>query len=92
VERLCQGEALSEVQQYFRGSLLRVSQWVTPTFPLTGQDILNAGVPQGPEIKTWLQVLEAWWVEQAFAPDRQACLAQLKKRLEEAQLLLPSTS
>ncbi len=92
VERLCQGEALPEVQQYFQGSLLRVSQWVTPTFPLTGQDILNAGVLQGPEIKTWLQILEAWWVEQAFAPDRQACLAQLEKRLEEAQLSLPSTS
>ncbi|MGL4371272.1 MAG: CCA tRNA nucleotidyltransferase [Alphaproteobacteria bacterium] len=92
VERLCQGEDLSEVQPYFQRSLLRVSQWVTPTFPLTGQDILNAGVPQGPEIKTWLHALEIWWVEQAFAPDRQACLAQLKKRLEEAQLLLPSTS
>lgn len=91
VERLCQGEALQEVQQCFQESLYYVSRWVTPEFPLTGQDILNAGIPKGPEIKKWLQALEAWWVKRAFVPDRQACLDQLKKRLKEAQLLLPST-
>ncbi|MGL5785047.1 MAG: CCA tRNA nucleotidyltransferase [Alphaproteobacteria bacterium] len=83
VERLRKGELLSEVQQYFQISLRYISQWVTPAFPLTGQDILNAGIPQGPEIKKQLQALEAWWVEQDFTPDRQACLIQLKKSLDK---------
>jgi poly(A) polymerase len=79
VDRLSKGDSLSDVQHDFQALLSELSQWKAPAFPLTGQDVLDAGVTKGPEIRAYLQAVEAWWVKQAFSPDRQACLAQLKR-------------
>lgn len=54
--------------------------WVRPRFPLTGADALAAGVPAGPSVGTALRALEAWWMTQDFAPDRAACLTELRRR------------
>lgn len=52
--------------------------WVPPQFPLTGEDIIAAGVQEGPEIGEILEDVEEWWVEQAFRPDREGCLDRLR--------------
>lgn len=52
-----------------------------PVFPLKGADIAALGIPQGPEIGRWLGEIERWWEDEDFAPNRAACLAELKKRL-----------
>jgi poly(A) polymerase len=59
-------------------SLLRLADaWVDPEFPVRGQDLVAAGLPPGPEIGRLLAALRAWWEEEDFRPDREACLARL---------------
>ena len=52
-----------------------------PPFPLSGRDLLDRGIPAGPELGRWLREIEDWWIAQAFRPDRDACLAELERRL-----------
>ncbi len=53
-----------------------------PMFPLKGADVAALGIPQGPEIGRRLGEIEQWWDDEDFAPNRAACLAELKKRVE----------
>jgi poly(A) polymerase len=52
-----------------------------PIFPLKGSDIAALGVPTGPAIGEWLAVIEAWWEQEDYGPNRDACLAELQKRM-----------
>ena len=54
------------------------SSWVPPEFPVAGDDVMAAGVEEGPDVGDILEALEDWWVEQAFRPDRDACLDRLR--------------
>jgi poly(A) polymerase len=54
-----------------------------PVFPLKGADIAALGVPPGPEIGRRLAAIELWWEEADFLPDRDSCLAEVKKRRSE---------
>lgn len=51
--------------------------WERPRFPLTGYEAMEAGVTEGPEVGRLLGLVEAWWLEEDFAPDR----AQLMEKL-----------
>jgi poly(A) polymerase len=52
-----------------------------PIFPLKGSDVVALGVPAGPAVGEWLTAIEAWWEEEDYAPNRDSCLAELKKRV-----------
>ncbi len=52
-----------------------------PPFPLRGRDLRARGVSAGPKLGRLLRDLEDWWIAQAFQPDRNACLAELERRL-----------
>ena len=52
--------------------------WQMPDFPLTGADVIDCGIGQGPEIGEILAEIEEWWVDQAFGPDRDRCLDRLR--------------
>lgn len=54
-------------------------QWMAPTFPLQGNDVLALGVAAGPAVGRHLSDVEEWWVAGSFAADRAACLARLQK-------------
>jgi poly(A) polymerase len=63
-------------------ALLTVAQtWTPPPFPLNGADIKALGISEGPEVGELRRTLEAWWIAQDFAPDRQAALAELRARV-----------
>jgi tRNA nucleotidyltransferase (CCA-adding enzyme) len=36
--------------------------WVVPTFPVTGQDLMARGVPQGPELGIAIEALKERWI------------------------------
>ncbi|MFN0264475.1 CCA tRNA nucleotidyltransferase [Tepidamorphus sp. 3E244] len=52
-------------------------EWVPPKFPLSGKDLMAAGVAAGPQIGQRLAELEETWIASGFSLDRDALLAQL---------------
>lgn len=56
--------------------------WIPPEFPLSGRDVTALGVKSGPDIGRLLAAVEAWWIAEDFVPDRDACLAQLRLKLD----------
>lgn len=58
--------------------------WSPPKFPLGGAEVMAAGVPRGPAVGAALRALEAWWVDQDFAPDRAALLDKLHALAQDA--------
>lgn len=57
-----------------------------PVFPLSGRDLMAAGVERGPAVGRTLRALESWWTGRDFAPDRAACLEALEARLAGAEV------
>ena len=53
--------------------------WVRPVLPVTGADAAAAGIAPGPAMGAALRGVEAWWIEEDFAPDREAALAKLRE-------------
>jgi poly(A) polymerase len=51
--------------------------WRRPTLPLTGDDVLAAGVPAGPRVGAILREVEAWWVDNDFTADKRAVAERL---------------
>lgn len=58
-----------------------VRDWPRPELPVKGRDASALGVPKGPEIGRLLKELEDWWIAGDFAADREACMAELKRRI-----------
>jgi len=59
--------------------LLEMAQsWQRPRFPLTGRDVMAAGVPEGPEVGRILAQVEDWWIGGDFSADENACRERLK--------------
>lgn len=52
--------------------------WQAPTFPITGKDLAEAGVPAGPGMGRALKALEALWVRSGFSTEKPQLLAALK--------------
>jgi poly(A) polymerase len=59
-------------------NLLDVTKdWEKPAFPLSGRDILAAGVPEGPRVGAIYSKLEEIWFEGDFMEDRPSLLQRL---------------
>ena len=54
--------------------------WQRPRFALTGRDVMQAGVAEGPDVGRVLAQVEDWWIGTDFAADEGA----LRDRLAEA--------
>ncbi|MCX8996596.1 CCA tRNA nucleotidyltransferase [Rhizobiaceae bacterium BDR2-2] len=65
-------------------SLLKLAErFERPRFPLTGADVLKAGVPAGPRVGQVLERLESQWVEMNFSLSREKLLERLEKHAAE---------
>jgi poly(A) polymerase len=73
-------EGRNEEVDRWRQLLTLPTRWPVPALPLKGRDLRALGVNAGPQIGELLAALEAWWIEQDFMPDRQACLDWVKGR------------
>lgn len=66
-------------------SLLQMAErWQPPRFPVSGRDVMQAGVPEGPQVGRMLAALEDWWVEGDFAAGESELRARLKEMIEQA--------
>ena len=49
-----------------------------PVFPLTGKDVVAAGVPAGPLVRQVLKEVEDWWIDSDFITDGLSLIERLK--------------
>ena len=62
----------------WRALLAMADSWRKPDFPLTGQMIKAAGVPEGPEIGRVSREVEEWWIDSDFTDDEFSIIERLK--------------
>lgn len=62
--------------------LTRAEKFKKPGFPLSGADVMAAGVEAGPKVGEVLKNLEEKWIDVNFSLDRAALTARLKTMLE----------
>ena len=66
------------VTPQWRGMIALGEGWTPPAFPLTGDDVVTAGVPKGPMVGQVLREVEDWWIDQDFIDDRMSAVEKLK--------------
>jgi poly(A) polymerase len=62
----------------WRALLAMADAWQKPVFPLTGSNVMNAGVPHGPLVGRVLSEVEEWWIESDFTDDEFSLAERLK--------------
>ncbi|HEY5071117.1 MAG TPA: CCA tRNA nucleotidyltransferase [Caulobacteraceae bacterium] len=62
----------------WRALLPMARTWRPPKFPLTGEEVVAAGVPRGPMVGAVLRDVESWWVENDFLTDKLSVVERLK--------------
>jgi len=62
----------------WRALLPMAQSWPRPTFPLTGEEVMAAGVPRGPLVGAVLREVEAWWIDNDFISDKLSIVERLK--------------
>lgn len=60
-----------------------LQDWEVPVLPVGGQELMKEGISAGPEIGRLLRLIETWWIENDYAPDRESCLIKLEQLKEE---------
>ncbi len=59
-----------------------IRHWEIPVLPVSGGDLKEMGLPDGPRIGEILKDVETWWVEWDFQPDRTQCLERAQGLLQ----------
>ncbi|WP_296600144.1 CCA tRNA nucleotidyltransferase [Phenylobacterium sp.] len=62
----------------WRGLIALAEGWTPPALPLTGQEVMNAGVPKGPLVGEVMREVEAWWIDNDFLDDKLSVIEKLK--------------
>ncbi|MDB5449758.1 MAG: tRNA nucleotidyltransferase/poly(A) polymerase [Phenylobacterium sp.] len=70
--------ARTAVTPQWRGMIALGEGWSVPTFPLTGDDVVAAGVPRGPMVGQVLREVEDWWIDHDFLDDKLSAVEKLK--------------
>ena len=62
----------------WRALLAMADAWQRPVFPLSGRDVMNAGVAEGPLVGRILGEVEQWWIDSDFIEDEFSLADRLK--------------
>lgn len=62
----------------WRALLALADSWQRPRFPLSGGNVMHAGVPEGPLVGRVLAEVEEWWIESDFTDDEFSLAERLK--------------
>jgi poly(A) polymerase len=62
----------------WRALIPLAESWTAPTFPLTGEEVIAAGVPKGPLVGQVMREVEDWWIDLDFIDDKLAAVERLK--------------
>lgn len=75
---LAWAHAGGEKAQQWRALLAHGQMWTPPKLPLTGDDVMAAGVPAGPKVGVVLREVEDWWIDADFPDDKLSVIERLK--------------
>ena len=64
--------------QQWRALVAHAQMWTPPKLPLSGEDVMTAGVPAGPKVGAVMREVEAWWIDADFPDDRLSIIERLK--------------
>jgi len=64
--------------QAWRALVAHAQMWTPPKLPLTGDEVMAAGVPAGPKVGTVMREVEAWWIDADFPDDKLSVIERLK--------------
>jgi poly(A) polymerase len=62
----------------WRALLPMARGWTPPVLPLSGDEVVAAGVPPGPLVGAILREVEAWWIDHDFIDDKLSVVERLK--------------
>jgi poly(A) polymerase len=62
----------------WRAMLALADSWHRPEPPLTGHEVMAAGVPAGPEVGRVMAEVEEWWIDADFTDDKFSAIERLK--------------
>ncbi|MFK0384314.1 CCA tRNA nucleotidyltransferase [Agrobacterium sp. NPDC090273] len=79
---LSAGESAMQKVARLSTLLARAEKFQKPNFPLSGADVMAAGIAAGPKVGEVLKSLEDKWIEVNFSLDRSALTARLKDMVE----------
>lgn len=65
-------------QMQWRALIAMAESWQRPQLPLTGAQVIQAGVPAGPEVGRVLAEVEDWWIDADFTDDEFSIVERLK--------------
>ncbi len=80
---MLQWAAAPQAAGAWRMLLQMAENWQQPRFVLTGRDVMQAGVPEGPRVGRVLAQVEDWWVDGDFAAGEGALRDQLKALVDQ---------
>ena len=72
-----------ESEKAWRKMLKRAEEWEAPTFPVTGADVIERGVQEGPEVGRLLGEVKEWWIAHDLWPGRELTLEKLDALVAE---------
>ena len=72
------GSGRDSTAPQWRALLALAETWTPPAFPLSGEEIMKAGVPKGPLVGEVMREVELWWIDQDFIEDKFSAIERLK--------------
>jgi len=64
--------------QQWRALVAHAQMWKPPRLPLTGDEVMAAGVPAGPKVGLVMREVEDWWIDADFPDDKLSVIERLK--------------
>jgi poly(A) polymerase len=75
---LAWASAGGEKAQQWRALVAHSTMWTPPKMPLTGDEVMAAGVPAGPKVGVVMREVEDWWIDADFPDDKLSVIERLK--------------
>ncbi|MEZ5995673.1 MAG: CCA tRNA nucleotidyltransferase [Hyphomonadaceae bacterium] len=75
---LAWADAGGEKAQQWRALLAHGQMWTPPRLPLSGDEVMAAGVAPGPKVGEVMREVEAWWIDADFPGDKLSIIERLK--------------
>ncbi|MBI1186607.1 MAG: CCA tRNA nucleotidyltransferase [Alphaproteobacteria bacterium] len=71
-------DARTKTVPQWRALLEQAKVWPIPKLPLTGEEVIAAGIPPGPLLGEALREVESWWIDADFPDDKLSIAERLK--------------